>query len=68
MGGPGVLDRAEYWKQGWMYWEFKDFGKNWGSSQKEKNVKRLHEILTSNDPSPDNPYVRTYLTHVAGEL
>lgn len=48
MGGPEVLERAEYWKQGWVYWEYKNFGKTWGSSHKDKSAKRLHEILIPN--------------------
>lgn len=25
-GGSQTLDRAEYWKQSWFYWCYKDFG------------------------------------------
>ena len=64
-----MLDRAEDLKQGWMYWEYKNFGKQWGSAQKDKSAKRLHEILsTESNDIVDLGYIRTYLMRVAGEL
>lgn len=43
-GGDEVLDRAEYWKQGWMYWEYKTFGKGWGMPGQRK-TQNIHSII-----------------------
>jgi hypothetical protein len=52
-----------------MYWEYKNFGKQWGGSQKDKNAKRLHEILSADDDNIfEKKYLRTFLVRVAGEL
>jgi len=59
------LDRAEYWKQSWMYWEYKSFGKNWGMPA-PKSSKNLNSILKSPEVDDDNRLIRTYLPHVAG--
>jgi len=28
---PLVFDKLEHYQQSWLYWEYKSFGKNWGS-------------------------------------
>lgn len=53
-----------------MYWEYKCYGKTWGSSgqNNENNAKNLDTILNSKSNDEDNHLIRTYLTRVAGEL
>lgn len=74
-GDPDTLDRAEYWKQSWMYWCYKDFsGNQQGMSDEEKvgmnegKMPVLDHILTNDDKhfNMTETLVRTYLPRVAG--
>ena len=58
-----ALTKAYQYKQSWLFWGYKSFGKNWGSSGSafsDENENTVGRILGQMHP--------TYLQRTAGEM